>query len=115
MIAWVVIIIMFAATVVSLAYPLFRPLASASSSDLESLVERAVQEKRLRRPAVPAATLGVAFCPKCQAATRPGDHYCRQCGTKLPAYRCAACGNPYDAGDRFCVRCGAPLDAGGLS
>ena len=38
---------------------------------------------------------------------RESDGQDREAG----ALRCAVCGTPYDAGDRFCARCGAVLAA----
>ena len=50
-----------------------------------------------------------AACPVCGAPLRPGDQFCRGCGTPRAATRCPSCGTPTVGADRFCGGCGFPL------
>jgi hypothetical protein len=52
-------------------------------------------------------------CPRCGAARRDGDRFCKDCGQPLAhgrelprPPRCPGCGVPHRAGDRFCRGCG---------
>jgi len=60
-----------------------------------------------RLPAV-AVPVGGA-CPSCGAPLRPGDTFCRKCGTRAVLTDCPACGASLLADDAFCRKCGARL------
>lgn len=49
-------------------------------------------------------------CPKCGTLVAPGDRFCLNCGTEIPALAlCPACGNPLEEGAKFCQFCGVPV------
>lgn len=56
----------------------------------------------------PMAGLG---CPKCHAAGRAGDKFCRFDGTALkpPTQHCPQCGAECPTDDFYCYSCGSPL------
>jgi class 3 adenylate cyclase len=47
-------------------------------------------------------------CPRCGAATLPGQKFCAECGYAL-GQRCPNCGTPYDGEPKFCAECGTAL------
>jgi len=49
-------------------------------------------------------------CPRCQAQTRQGAQFCRECGARLEGL-CPGCGAKIEPGSRFCDSCGADLSA----
>lgn len=117
--SWVAVGLMFVGVVAALGYPLLRPRsrslpAGQAVEDLEAWIEEAVQARRRKAPTVPRGGAGAAgwTCPRCRAAARPGDRFCRQCGAPLTR-SCPHCGTPYDEGDRFCVQCGNSLRSEG--
>jgi|YNPNPStandDraft_1061719.scaffolds.fasta_scaffold170856_2 hypothetical protein len=111
---WFVVGAMFVGVVAALGYPLLRPRGrrapAGQAEDLDAWIEEAVRARRRRAPAAPHGEVGTAVrpCPRCGAAPRPGDRFCRQCGAPLTR-SCPRCGTPYEEGDRFCVQCGSPL------
>ena len=49
-------------------------------------------------------------CPRCGAATNPGQKFCAECG--LPLGRaCPHCGAEYEGSPKFCAECGTALAA----
>ena len=46
-------------------------------------------------------------CPRCQADSREGARFCRECGALLGAV-CPNCGARIEADSKFCESCGAP-------
>ena len=115
---WIVIGLMFTATVVALAYPLLRPRpgappahASSPVDDLDALIERSVAARRGRGTTPVTTSSRRRTCPECRETVWNEDLFCRRCGASL-AQQCPACGNPFEEGDRFCVRCGGSLTLG---
>jgi Double zinc ribbon len=49
-------------------------------------------------------------CSRCQAESRDGARFCRECGATFGA-ACSSCGAKVEPGSRFCNSCGAPLAA----
>jgi class 3 adenylate cyclase/tetratricopeptide (TPR) repeat protein len=45
-------------------------------------------------------------CPRCQHANNATASFCEECGTKLGARTCAACGAELKASAKFCPSCG---------
>ena len=92
--------------------------ASPSASDTASIP---LQETVVTPiVSVPAAT-PQNTCPKCGAATNPGDKFCMECGSPLAAPKpvqpapqpqpqvCPACGSPVEPTFKFCMTCGHKL------
>lgn len=56
------------------------------------------------------------LCPDCETPFRPGDSFCRQCGSQLeetpsaPGEACPRCAAPLREAARFCSACGLGLD-----
>ncbi len=91
-----------------------RQVASLRQYPGAGVVPNAAAPGRPAQKTVPAVPSSIgAACPSCNAPLRsPTAAFCPRCGTSLPA-RCATCGEPADAGDRFCSACGKPLSAAG--
>lgn len=58
------------------------------------------------RPASPTSSAAGARCSNCGQPMRPGDRFCRGCGSSNDAARCRNCGQALAADDRFCGACG---------
>ena len=72
--------------------------ASEMPTDLDTLIEQAVQAKRGRR------------CPHCHHRVQPGDKFCAMCGQPLSHQKtCPECGTTVVEGARFCTACGQAL------
>ncbi|HEV2166836.1 MAG TPA: zinc ribbon domain-containing protein [Thermoplasmata archaeon] len=56
----------------------------------------------------PTSAHGFGECPSCHRPVRPGDAFCRSCGTAVLPAKCPRCGATLEPDDRFCPRCGSP-------
>ncbi|NLE77257.1 MAG: zinc-ribbon domain-containing protein [Chloroflexi bacterium] len=112
MLDWLIIGLMFVATLAALGYPLLRGAAvrqAPSDQELDATLEQAVAQRRQKgRPAPPPS----GACPICGAPAGSDDRFCRRCGAAL-GRRCPSCDASHQDGDRFCVACGAALPHGG--
>ncbi len=60
------------------------------------------------QPSVVAVPAGSA-CPSCGAPMKPGDAFCRKCGTRAVLTNCPNCGAALLPDDAFCRKCGTRL------
>src|SRR5579871_1792661 len=56
-----------------------------------------------------AAVPATGRCAHCGRPLRAEDKFCRGCGASAVAVRCPRCQAPVEANDTFCGRCGSPL------
>jgi len=57
-------------------------------------------------PPNPLPCVGGRRCPRCATEMRGGAHFCKQCGSQLPAPLCDVCGRPNDHDAIVCDGCG---------
>ncbi len=81
--------------------PVTGPAPSAAASPAPSLPPSA--------PPPPAAVPSGGACPACGAPMKPGDSFCRKCGTRAVLTNCPSCGASLLADDAFCRKCGTRL------
>ncbi len=60
-------------------------------------------------PVPPVAVPPGSACPSCGAPMKPGDAFCRKCGTRAVLTNCPNCGASLLADDAFCRKCGTRL------
>lgn len=59
----------------------------------------------------PPLTGNALICRKCNTRNAPAAHFCRSCGSQLPASMktCSSCGESNLPTARYCRKCGKPL------
>jgi len=108
-------------------------------AELDSEIERLVQETRQAGASAKSAFVGAANaeierlkresaaglaagCAHCGSPYQPGDAFCSHCGSPLPAPTavlpshqptCPDCGSPVQPDDAFCTSCGFALASSG--